>query len=549
MNRLIGKLVDLDRCQIYPVELCWSDGRIDSIEQLEDGSPELEQAKNRYLLPGFVDAHIHIESSMLVPSQFARVAVTHGTIATVSDPHEIANVLGVEGVRFMLEDAARVPFRFFFGAPSCVPATAFETTGATIDVEETAKLLDRDDIHYLAEMMNFPGVLQDAPDVQAKIAASSQRGKPVDGHAPGLRGPDAIKYFNSGITTDHECTELDEALEKLEAGAKIQIREGSAAKNFEALYPLIDQFPGKVMLCSDDKHPDELLTGHINALCARAIEKGCDLYNTLIAACRVPVEHYDMELGQLRVGDRADFIEVESLETFQIKRTFLAGTCVADSGISKIEVDPPTAINRFRCDQIEADDLTVHSSGASTIRVIVAHDHQLITTLSTESPNVDDNQIVSDTDRDILKLVSVNRYSSSKPAVAFAHSFGLKRGAIAGSVGHDSHNILAVGVDDSAICNAVNAVIANRGGLVVADDGTINTLSLPVGGLMSIASCQDVGTRYKELDALAKQMGSQLHAPFMTLSFMGLLVIPSIKLSDRGLFDADAFRFVDLEVD
>ncbi|MEM6777254.1 MAG: adenine deaminase [Planctomycetota bacterium] len=540
MSTVRSQLVDIDARAIRPVEIRVSAGRIDSIETLEKGDVD-----NTFIVPGFVDAHVHIESSMLTPSQFAAAAVIHGTVATVSDPHEIANVLGLPGVRYMLDDASRVPFKFLFGAPSCVPATVFETAGASISPEETAGLLDDDRIGYLAEMMNFPGVLQEDPDVLAKIEAARQRGKPIDGHAPGLRGDDVSKYFAAGITTDHECTQLDEAIEKLAAGAMIQIREGSAARNFDALYPLIDQYPGRVAFCSDDKHPDELVSGHINALCRRAVGRGCDLFHVLTAACIVPVRHYRLDVGQCRVGDRADFVELESLETFDVRRTIIDGDCVSEAGRSLITVPPAQPMNQFRCGFKRPDQFKLPALHATDMRVIVAEDRLLTTRSETVAPTVVGGSVVADPDRDLLKLTVVNRYADADPAVALVRSFGLSRGALAGSVGHDSHNILGVGADDESLCEAVNAIIGHEGGLAVVDGQRIETLPLPVAGLMSTQSCDVVAARYQEIDTLARQMGCTLQAPFMTLSFMALLVIPSLKLSDLGLFDGDRFQLVD----
>lgn len=539
MDFVDGKLVDIAAREIRRARVRFDGGVIRAIE-----TPPENAACDHFLMPGFVDAHVHVESSMLTPSQFARVAVTHGTVATVSDPHEIANVLGVAGVRFMLDDGDRVPFKFWFGAPSCVPATTFETAGDVITPAETETLLDDPRIHYLAEMMNFPGVLAGDADVMAKIKAAGKRGMPVDGHAPGLRGSDAKKYFAAGITTDHECFTEAEAIDKLDAGAIVQIRQGSAARNFDALKGLIDRYPGRIMFCSDDKHPDELLVGHINRLCRDAVASGSDLYHVLNAACITPVQHYGMNVGQLRVGDAADFIEVESIEEFNVLRTFIDGVCVSSHGKSRIVVTPVKPINRFECSPKQASDFHVASKSKSQLRVIVAHDGLLTTGSQRVAAKVVDDGVTSDVDQDVLKIAVVNRYFDAPPAVGFVRGFGLRRGAIAGSVAHDSHNIIAVGCDDAGLTAAVNAVIDCRGGLAVVDGSIVETLSLPIAGLMSTKSCEEVAEQYQTLDQLAKHLGSGLGSPFMTLSFMGLLVIPSLKLSDRGLFDGDAFGLV-----
>ncbi|MEM9019122.1 MAG: adenine deaminase [Planctomycetota bacterium] len=540
--KLFANVVDLSARSSKPAAMIVEAGRIVAIEATEKACPT-------FVLPGFVDSHVHIESSMLTPGHFAQAAVVHGTVATVSDPHEIANVLGVKGVRYMLEDAKRVPFKFAFGAPSCVPATAFESAGAALDVTDVTKLLDDPAIYYLSEVMNFPGVLANDPDLHAMIQAAKQRGKPVDGHAPGLRGAEARQYADAGITTDHECFTLEEAEDKLNAGMTIQIREGSAAKNFEALWPLIDRYPGRVMLCSDDKHPDELIRGHIDALVRRAIAIGCDPYNVLIAACQVPVRHYGLPVGQLKVGDPADFIEVDSLTEFRVLRTFIDGETVAEQGRSNIEVDPAGPVNYFECGRQSAQGFAVPDRPDAKLRVIGAIDGQLVTNELAMEPTRCDGLAVADPSRDILKLVAVNRYDArAKPAVAFVHGFGLQRGAIAGSVGHDSHNILAVGTSDQDLAEAVNAVIQERGGLAAVGDGSIKTLALDVGGLMSVRPCEQVARDYEALCKMTQELGTTLASAFMTLSFMGLLVIPQLKLSDRGLFDFNRFDLVDLWV-
>ena len=483
---------------------------------------------------------------MLTPAHFARAAVVHGTVATVSDPHEIANVLGVPGVEFMLDNARGIRFKFAFGAPPCVPATAFETAGAELGVDDVVRLLDDDRIYYLSEVMNFPGVLSGDPGLAAMIAAAQARGKPVDGHAPGLRGEDARRYHAAGISTDHECFTRDEALDKLSAGASILIREGSAARNFEALFPLLDEFPGRIMLCSDDKHPDQLQHGHINALVRRAVANGVDVFNALRAACITPVDHYRLPVGQLHVGDPADFIEVDSLTGFHVVRTFIDGRCVAQDGRSNIEVPTAAPLNRFSCSRKSPGDFAVPAEPGKRLRVIQAIDGQLITQTLLRPPKTQNKLAVADPAQDLLKIAVVNRYQDAPPAVGFVTGFGLQRGAIAGSVAHDSHNIIAVGASDTELCAAVNTVVDLTGGLALADGAQTLGLGLPVAGLMSLEPCEAVAHRYETLDQTAKAMGSHLRAPYMTLSFMALLVIPQLKLSDRGLFDGDRFSMTDL---
>jgi adenine deaminase len=516
-----------------------SKGKIVSIEPTQQATPG-------YILPGFIDSHVHIESSMLVPSEFARLAVVHGTVATVSDPHEIANVCGMDGVSFMIENGKTVPFKFNFGAPSCVPATLFETAGAFLDAAAVQSLLERDEIKYLSEMMNFPGVLHKDGEVMSKISAAHELGKPVDGHAPGLRGEAARQYIETGISTDHECFTAEEALDKLGHGMKIIIREGSAAKNFEALIGLLNDHEDMMMFCSDDKHPDSLVLGHINQLCARAVAKGIDLFRILKAACSNPVHHYDLEVGLLRIGDPADFIVVKDLEKFEVSKTYINGELVAENGKSNIVTTKSRIINNFSCDKIAVTDFEVpHITDYPPLPVIEALDGQLITNKLSLEPKVANHLIVSDIKRDILKIVVVNRYKNAHVAKAFIRNFGLKQGAMASSVAHDSHNIVAVGADDESICRAVNLVIEKEGGVSAVTNEKEMVLGLPVAGLMSNEDGYSVAEAYTAIDTMVKkELGSTLTSPFMTLSFMALLVIPHLKLSDLGLFDGDSFAFI-----
>ncbi len=534
-----GQLVDVHSKTIYSATILVEDGIISSIIQTE-----IVPADAGYILPGFIDSHVHVESSMLVPSEFAKLAVVHGTVGTISDPHEIANVCGVEGVEYMIENGKTVPFKFHFGAPSCVPATTFETAGATIDAAAVETLLKNDDIFYLSEMMNFPGVLHGDEEVMKKIRAAHAIGKPVDGHAPGLRGAAAAQYAAAGISTDHECFTAEEALDKLQNGMKILIREGSAAKNFEALIGLLNDYPDMMMFCSDDKHPDSLAVGHINQLAARAVAKGIDIFKILQAACVNPVQHYNMRIGLLRVGDAADFIIAKDLVNFEIEKTFINGELVAENGKTLITTSPATVINNFNCNKKVAADFEIPFFNESTIPVIEALDGQLITNKIIAAPNVVDGKIVSDVNNDILKIVVVNRYNEAPIAKAFIKNFNLKKGALASSVAHDSHNIVAVGVDDESICKAVNLVIEKQGGVSFANDDKKMIVALPVGGLMSNDDGYVVADQYAAIDKAVKDAGSTLAAPFMTLSFMALLVIPHLKLSDKGLFDGDSFSFV-----
>ena len=536
--------VDILNREIRASRISILSGRIADIQPVDPTTADALP----YAIPGFVDAHVHIESSMLIPSEFARLAVTHGTVATVSDPHEIANVCGEDGVLFMIENGKQVPFKFNFGAPSCVPATTFETAGASLDMQVVTRLLQRDDIKYLSEMMNFPGVLFGDKEVMGKIEAARSLGKPIDGHAPGLRGEQAKQYVGAGISTDHECFTYEEALEKLQLGMKIIIREGSAAKNFEALIPLIDDWSGSIMFCSDDKHPDSLVEGHINKLCARAVAKGHDVFNVLRAACIDPVEHYRLDVGLLKVGDPADLILVKDLVQFDVLQTYINGVLVASGGRSLIErTDGSDALqyNQFDCEQVFAKDLEVVWKGQPSIPLIEALDGQLITRRVEAVPEVSDGNMVPSPDGDILKIAVINRYHKAKPAVWFIKNFGLKVGAIASTVAHDSHNIVVVGCDDESIARAANLVIQCRGGVSATDLSTDMVLPLPVAGLMSADDGYDVANAYTAIDRFSKEiLGSTLASPFMTLSFMALLVIPSLKRSDKGLFDGDSFKFV-----
>jgi adenine deaminase len=540
MKTFSGNIVDVVKGTVFPGTLEVVNGKIRDI--LRDN-----RTYAHFITPGFIDAHVHIESAMMPPSEFARIAVSHGTVAAVCDPHEIANVLGIEGVLYMLENAAGVPMKFYFSAPSCVPATTFETSGAELSMEDLKTLLQMPEIKFLGEMMNFPGVIYNDPEVLEKLALAKAYHKAIDGHSPGLTGDDLNKYISQGITTDHECFTKEEALEKLSLGMKILIREGSAVKNFDDLISIADEHYRNCMFCSDDKHPDDLLKGHINDLVERALKTGLDPMKVFQMACVNPVTHYGLDVGCLQKGDPADFLIIEDLKRLRIHRTVIQGEIVAENGSSRLPRKQAGIVNRFAATPKEPEDFSVpHQNRPAHIIDVI--DGQLITRKSLDHLPASNGSLVGNPEKDILKIAVVNRYENRKPAIGFVRNFGIKQGAIAGSIAHDSHNIIAVGTSDKEICNAVNLIIAHKGGIgAICESKNIReVLPLPIAGLMSDESFETVATQYTRLDNLAKEMGSKLYAPFMTLSFMALLVIPEIKLSDRGLFDGTDFKFMDL---
>jgi adenine deaminase len=533
-----SNLIDIVAKETYPAEITVKDNKISSIKKISE-------TLNTYILPGFIDAHVHIESSMLVPTEFARIAVKHGTVGTISDPHEIANVLGISGVDYMIDNAQQVPFHFYFGAPSCVPATNFETAGAIIDSGDIDKLLDRKEIVYLAEMMNFPGVIYNDEEVHKKLAFAKRHNKPIDGHAPGLMGEEMKTYFNAGITTDHECFGYTEALEKLQHGVKVMIREGSAAKNFDTLIPLLKDYPDQIMFCCDDKHPDNLIESHIDNHVKRALKLGHHLYDVLRASSYNVVKHYNLPIGLLQIGDNADFIEIDNLEDFTILKTYINGNLVAENGKSFIPSFNAPIVNNFNCSLKQPSDFKIKSKGEK-IRVIETLDGQLITNEIHAESLVINGYAESDPDKDILKIAVVNRYHDAPIATAFIKNIGLKNGAIASCVAHDCHNIVVVGTNDEDMCKAVNAIIKAKGGISLATENEEMILELPIAGIMTDLPAEEVAESYIKLDRRAKELGSKLRAPYMSLSFMALLVIPELKLSDKGLFNGKSFEFTDM---
>ena len=533
-----GNIIDLINQKIFSGTIKIENGKIIDIIKKN-------QSFKNYIIPGFIDAHIHIESSMLTPSEFARVAITHGTVAAVADPHEIANVLGTNGIYYMINNASKVPFKFYFGAPSCVPASNFETSGGVITTKDIETLLSQKNIKFLAEIMNYPGVIYNDSEVMEKIEIAKKYSKPIDGHAPKLSGDDLKKYVSAGITTDHECSTFEEAHEKIKLGMKILIREGSAAKNFEELCPLLENHWRNCMLCSDDKHPDDLIKGHINLMVKKAIDKKIDPIKVLIAAILNPIRHYNLDVGLLRIGDPADFLIIDSLDKLNINSTFINGKKVANASKPLIKKIKSEIINKFNIEKLKQSDFSINAL-AEKMNVIVTIEGQIFTQKTLETPKVKSGCVISDVDKDILKIAVVNRYKKSKPALTFIKNFGLKDGAIASSVAHDSHNIIAVGVTDEYICKAVNLIIKNKGGICLVGKNYEKVLALPIAGIMSDISYNQVANKYTEINNLANALGSKLKAPFMTLSFMALPVIPRLKITDKGLFDSDNFRFINL---
>lgn len=540
MKKISGSIVDVIAKTITKGEIHFENGKITAIEPKDD-------VADQFIIPGFVDAHIHIESSMMLPSEFARYSTIHGTVACVCDPHEMANVLGVDGIDYMIENGKKSPMKFFFGAPSCVPSTKFETSGAEINTQAIEKLLERDDIYFLAEMMNFPGVIKKNKEVHAKLNAAKRVGKPIDGHAPELKGDDLIAYAASGITTDHECMTLSEAEAKIKLGMTIQIREGSAAKNFDDLLALLDEFSDKIMFCSDDKHPDDLIkNGHINNLAKRAVAKGYDPIDVLRICSVTPIKHYNLDVGLLQLNDPADFAIVNNLTNFNVKATYIQGTMVSENGVATFPRFVPTQlINNFDAKKITADQLRVLPAG-DKLNVILVEDGQLFTKKIQFQPKIENGNVISDIENDVLKIVVYNRYQHSQPAIGFIKNIGIKKGALASSVAHDSHNIVAVGTSDSEIATAINHIVDNKGGILACDPDRMCILPLPIGGLMSNEDGYEIAECYDKVNRMAKELGSNLRAPFMTLAFMPLLVIPELKISDKGLFDGQKFEFAKL---
>ena len=562
-------ILDVVTDSIYPARIAIEDGIFKQVTPVtinEETSVDVPGI----MLPGFIDSHIHIESCMITPAQFAKIAVRHGTTSVVCDPHEIANVLGIDGIEAMIENAKKVPFNFYFAAPSCVPATPFETSGATLDSSAIEYLLKKDEVVALAEMMNFPGVISGDEEVLRKLELARKYEKPIDGHAPLLSGKDLDKYLEQGISTDHECTNVVEAIEKKIKGMRIMVRDGSSAKNMEGLFNMDegkkmvenserfsliyrDVFEKKLFspvfdfIVSDDKHPDELVKGHLNLSIKKAISLGIDPFKAISMVTINPAYHYALDAGIIVEGARADFIVVDSLHDLNVLKTYVGGECVFDGKNVLFDAPEMKSHNSINASKKTAADFDMHYDGDECeVNVIECFDGNLLTRKATASLSVEDGIVQSDTSQDVLKIAVVERYGGNTVANAFIKGFGLKKGAMASSVAHDSHNIIVVGCDSEAMARAVNRVIDDGGGISVVCDDFTDSLPLPIAGLMSNEDAFDVAGKWGELYEKTVDWGCTLKFPFMTMAFMALLVLPSIKISDKGLFDGDSFEFMNV---
>lgn len=542
-----GKIVDIQQRRIYQGTLTIEAGKITAIHEGSMATdPPCTTYTTGYIMPGFIDAHVHIESAMLTPENFGKVAITKGTVAVVTDPHEIANVLGVAGIQFMLDNSKKSPIKTFFTIPSCVPATPFDVSGGCVSAAEVEQLAATKQFVGLSEMMNVPGVLFQDKEVMAKLHTAQKYGYPIDGHAPLLSGENLKKYTEAQITTDHECSTIEEAEEKIKNGMKILIREGSAARNYEALKTLIKTHPEATMFCTDDSHPDELLSkGHIDKMVRQALRDGFNLFDVLRIASLNPIHHYGLNVGQLREGDEADFIVVDNLTDFNTKAVYMHGKksdTVKDCA-TKEEEKEDLHLNSFNHAEIQVEALRKEMRKATP--VIEVEDGELVTQLYTYTPSEETDNLEAVLKEDILKIVYINRYTNGIPQVAFCKGFNLTSGAFASCIAHDSHNIIAVGCTDADLCKAINQVIKQKGGLAVSQTGKVDSLSLPIGGIMSDHKATYVAEQYSKLNRLLAGMGCTLRAPFMTLSFLSLVVIPSIKIGEQGLFLYDQMNWAE----
>lgn len=554
MNSVKGHIVDVLRREIYDGELVIEDERIIDIKRCELSANDKSWP---YIMPGFIDSHVHIEISMMAPHKFAHIAVSHGTTGVIADPHEIGNVLGIEGVEYMIRSGRKTRFNFCFGAPSCVPAVGgdVETCGKVIDVNDIEALMAREDIGFLAEMMNFPGVLAGNKEVMAKIKAAQRHGKPVDGHAPRLMGQERYKYAATGITTDHECSTLEEGRSCIHAGMKVIIRESSAATDFQLLSPLIAESPNMVMFCTDDCHPDDLVRGHINLMVKRALADGYELWDVLQAACVNAQKHYNQNWGLLQVGDPATFITVDNITPhFRVESTIIRGeevynyNSVLHSSHSVINDDHMVDDhfpNNFVALPITKDDIAMDIKSGDTVHVIHASDGSLLT--AHEVVKVTGNPLFDSQYpwNEVQKIVVYNRYvAGAKPVVGLVRGFNIKKGAIASSVAHDCHNIVAIGSNDEYLVRAVNRIVEMQGGQVVVTPEEIMDIPLPIAGLMSPMDGHEIAFRTLCIQEKVNEIGCQMKSPFITMTFMCLPVIPDIKITDRHLMDTKSFSVI-----
>jgi len=555
---LHGSLVNVYSGNISESYIGVKDGRIIYV-----GGKPIRATKNldvgsKFILPAYIDGHVHIESSLVTPSQFALAAIPRGTCCVVADPHEIANVCGVEGIKYMIEDSARTPLKIYFMIPSCVPATNLETSGAKIGLKEIEELKGLKQILGLGEVMNFPGVIKGEEEVMAKIRACE--GMVIDGHAPGLRGEELCAYIAAGVMSDHESVTAEEAMEKISLGMWVMIREGSTAKNLSELAAIVSKgCPERVMLVTDDQHADDLLAeGHLDHVLRRAVEEGIDPVDAVRMVTVKPAEYFGLRrLGGVSPGKCADMVIVDDLKEFKAEMVFIDGRIVAKEGkylgsvgrsIVKKEVEKTVHIGEL----LPADLKVIHRGpeGKVETRVIEVVPDQIITNEMLCELPVENGEVLPDLEKDIVKICVVERHrETGRIGKGFVKGFGLKEGALASTVAHDSHNIIAMGVSDDEICRAVNRLREINGGLVAVNGNEVKSeLPLPIAGLMSDRGVEFVAERMDELNKSASDLGCHLRSPFMALSFLALPVIPKLKITDLGLVDVEQMKVVDLLV-